>query len=180
MTISHRLASAGVTALIAAAVSLAASGTASADHTADPCQLGWSNVGPRTCAQTNVALAPVWTLGNGICAGMLTASGTAFDGPLWEYSSARGAMHSVELRIAQGFSPLGEWAPTLLTCDVTATVEWHNLDTGLSGTASRHIPTGNTSTAPLIMHVNTGPGRVQLTIRTDHPNIPASTEVVVP
>ncbi|MFZ2176997.1 MAG: hypothetical protein WAW17_23770 [Rhodococcus sp. (in: high G+C Gram-positive bacteria)] len=104
MSISHRFASATVTGLIGAAMFVAAPGVASA---ADPCQLGWSNTEPRSCAQASVGLAPVWTLGNGICAGMLTASGTAFDGPLWEYSEARGAVHSVELRIAQGFSPLG-------------------------------------------------------------------------
>jgi hypothetical protein len=122
----------------------------------------------------------VWTLGNGICAGMLTASGTAFDGPLWQYSEARGAVHSVEFRIAQGFSPLGEWAPTILACDVTAIVDWRNLDTGQSGTVSKYVPAGNTSTRPMLMHVGTGPGRVQLTMRTDRPSIPVSTEVVVP
>ncbi|TJZ80450.1 hypothetical protein FCG67_04705 [Rhodococcus oryzae] len=111
---------------------------------------------------------------------MLTASGTAFDGPLWQYSEARGAVHSVEMRIAQGFSPLGEWAPTILACDVTAIVDWRNLDTGQSGTVSKYVPAGNTSTRPMLMHVGTGPGRVQLTMRTDRPSIPVSTEVVVP
>lgn len=125
-------------------------------------------------------MAPVWTLGNGLCAGMLVASGTAFDGPVWEYSAAPGAVHSVELRISQGFSPLGEWAPTILACDVTAIIDWQNLDTGRSGTESRYVPASNTSTRPMIVPVGTGPGRVRLTVRTDHPSIPASTEVVVP
>ncbi len=125
-------------------------------------------------------MAPVWTLGDGICAGMLVASGTAFDGPLWEYSSAPGAAHSVELRISQGFSPLGEWGSTTLACDVNAIVDWQNLDTGQSGTLSRRIPASNTSTRPMIVHVGTGQGRVRLTVRTDRPNIPASTDVFVP
>ncbi|MCA1005064.1 hypothetical protein LCL87_05015 [Rhodococcus hoagii] len=160
-----------------AAMFVAAPGVASA---ADPCMLGTSNVGPRTCAMADVGLAPVWTLGNGLCVGMLTASGNAFDGPLWEYSSAPGAVHSVELRIAQGFSPLGEWASTTLACDVTAIVDWHNLDTGQSGSVSRFIPAHKTSTSPEYVNVGTGPGRVQLTMRTDRPSIPVSTTVVVP
>ncbi|PTR32322.1 hypothetical protein C8K36_1011374 [Rhodococcus sp. OK519] len=129
---------------------------------------------------TDVGMAPVWTLGNGICAGMLVASGNAFDGPLAEYSSAPGAVHSIELRISQGFSPLGEWASTVLACDATAIIDWQNLDTGQSGTVSQHIPATNTSTFPAYMHVATGPGHVRLTMRTDRPSIPATTDVVVP
>lgn len=177
MDTSHRYASAAAAGLLGAAMLIAAPGTANA---AEPCQLGWSNVGPRTCAMTDVALAPVWTLGDGICAGMLTASGNAFDGPLWEYSAAPGAVHAIELRIAQGFSPLGEWGSTTLACDVTAIVDWQNLDTGHSGSLSRRLPANNTSTHPMVVQVGTGPGRVRLTLRTDHPNLPASTDVVVP
>ncbi|MFC4605635.1 hypothetical protein [Rhodococcus kronopolitis] len=125
-------------------------------------------------------MAPVWTLGNGICAGMLTAAGNAFDGPLGQYSEVPGAVHSVELRITQGFSPLGEWAPTILACDVNAIVDWRNLDTGQSGTVTRYVPASNTSSWPMIVQVGTGPGRVQLTMRTDRPSLPVSTEVVVP
>ncbi|WP_237171722.1 hypothetical protein [Prescottella equi] len=177
MKTSHRLVSAAAAGTLGAAMFVAAPGVASA---ADPCMLGWSNVGPRTCAMTDVGMAPVWTLGNGLCAGMLTASGNAFDGPLWEYSSAPGAVHSVELRIAQGFSPLGEWASTTLACDVTAIVDWQNFDTGRSGTVSRYVPASNNSTSPAFVHVDTGPGRVRLTMRTDHPSIPVSTDIVVP
>ncbi|TCN50197.1 hypothetical protein EV641_113178 [Rhodococcus sp. SMB37] len=156
---------------------VAAPGVASA---ADPCQLGWSNVGPRSCAMTDVGMAPVLTLGNGICAGMMVASGTAFDGPLYHYSTFPGATHAIDLRISQGFSPLGEWAPTILACDVTAIVDWRNLDTGRSGSVSQFIPASHTSTRPMNVLVNTGPGRVQLTLRTDHPSIPVSTEAFVP
>ncbi|WP_242676719.1 hypothetical protein [Rhodococcus sp. ABRD24] len=177
MRTSQRIASAAAAGLMGAAMAVAAPGVASA---ADPCQLGWSNVGPRTCAMTDVGMAPVWTLGNGVCAGMLSVSGNAFDGPLWEYSSAPGAVHSVELRISQGFSPLGEWASTTLACDVTAIIDWQNLDTGRSGTISRYVPAANTSTHPMLVNVETGPGRVRLTMRTDHPSIPVTTDVIVP
>ncbi|EME16536.1 hypothetical protein G419_21140 [Rhodococcus triatomae BKS 15-14] len=137
-------------------------------------------MGPRSCAMAEVATAPVLTLGNGICVGMLAVSGTAFDGPLWEYSNTPGAVHSVELRISQGFSPLGEWGSTTLACDATAVVDWQNADTGRSGTVSRHIPASNTSTRPVLVPVETGPGRVRLTVRTDRPSLPVSTDVVVP
>lgn len=180
MSMSYRTTSATVTALIGAAMFVAAPGVAGATDVADPCQLGWSNVGPRTCAQAPVNMAPVWTLGDGICAGMLTASGTAFDGPLGQYSEVPGAVHSVELRITQGFSPLGEWGSTTLACNVTAVIDWRNLDTGQSGTASRYIPASKTSSFPTVMQVGTGPGRVRLTMRTDGPSIPVSTDVVVP
>ena len=156
---------------------VAAPGVASA---ADPCMLGWSNVGPRSCAMNDVGTAPVLTLGNGICAGILSASGTAYDGPLYEYSNAPGSTHSVELRITQGFSPLGEWAPTFLACDVTAIIDWRNFDTGQSGSVSHFVPARHSSTTPMVVQVHTGPGRVQLTLRTDRPNIPVSTEVIVP
>ncbi|WP_245568695.1 hypothetical protein [Nocardia concava] len=161
---------------------LGASVVAAVPASADPgdaCQLGWSNVGPRTCAKNDVNLAPVFTVGNGVCLGMLSASGTAFDGPLYQYSEAPGASHSVVLRITQGFSPVGEWGPQLLACDVNAVVDWRNLDSGQSGSVTRFIPAGQRST-PAIVLAETGPGRVSLTVRTDRPSVPASTEVVVP
>lgn len=160
-----------------AALFVAAPGAASA---AEPCMLGWSNTGPRTCVMTDVRMTPVWTTGNGICPAMLTASGNAFDGPLGQYSNAPGAVHSVELRITQGFSPLGEWGSTALACDATAIIDWQNLDTGQSGTVSRFVPASDTSISPAIVTVGTGSGHVRLTMRTDHPSLPVSTDVVVP
>ncbi|MEE2033464.1 hypothetical protein [Rhodococcus chondri] len=177
MTIGHRFVSAAVAGLMGAAAFVATPSVAGA---AAPCMLGWSNVGPRTCAMADVGMAPVLTLGNGICVGVLVADGTAFDGPLWEYSASPGAVHSVELLISQGFSPLGEWAPTILACDVTAIIDWHNFDTGRSGSVSRYIPASNNSTHPMNVHLGTGPGRVRLTMRTDRPSIPVSTGVTVP
>ncbi|WP_245649379.1 hypothetical protein [Nocardia shimofusensis] len=159
-------------------MAVAAPGTANA---ADPCQLGWSNVGPRSCAMTQFNSAPTWTLGNGVCVGMLTAGGTAYDGPLPStHYSAPGSTHSIELRLLQGFSPLGDWAPSLLACDVTAIIDWHNLDTGQRGSVTRFIPAWRTGSHPDFVYVHPGPGRVALTVRTDRPSIPATTEVFVP
>lgn len=144
-----------------------------------PCQLGYSNVEPRSCAQNNFNLPPVWTVGYGVCAGLFTTGGTAFDGPLYEYSEAPGAEHSVVLRVNQGFSPVGYWGPQLLACDITAIVDWHNLDTDQWGSTSRFLPAGQRG-APALIVANTGPGRVQLTVRTDRANVPAVAEVFVP
>ncbi|WP_287218753.1 hypothetical protein [Rhodococcus sp. (in: high G+C Gram-positive bacteria)] len=174
---TRRFVSVAAAGLMGGAMFLVAPGVAGA---AEPCQLGWSNVGPRSCQMNEVRAAPVLTLGDGICAGIFSASGTAYDGPLWEYSPAPGATHAIDLRISQGFSPLGEWAPTILACDVTVVVDWHNLDTGHTGTVSRFVPAHHTSTRPMNVQVYTGPGRVALTLRTDRPSIPVSTEVVVP
>ncbi|MBM7460934.1 hypothetical protein ACIBED_03425 [Rhodococcus coprophilus] len=74
-----------------------APGAASA---ADPCRLGVSNTGPRSCATTEFRPPPVLTVGDGICVGILNSAGVAF-GPLYEYSSFPGATHSIELRVTQ-------------------------------------------------------------------------------
>lgn len=177
MTIARKLATTAATGLVGAAMAVTAPGVAEA---ADPCQLGVSNVGPRTCATTEVRTAPAWTLGNGVCVGMLSAAGVAYDGPLSQYHVFPGTAHSIELRITQGFSPLGNFAPTVLACDVTAIVDWRNLDTGRSGSVSHFIPAGHTSSRPFYMHVDSGPGRVALTVRTDRPSVPATAEVFVP
>ncbi|WP_336084816.1 hypothetical protein [Nocardia sp. SSK8] len=178
MTFTKGFASAAATVLTGAALCLAAPGTA---HAEDPCQLGWSNVGPRSCAMNEVRTAPVATLGNGVCVGLLNVQGTAFDGPLISPSVAPGATHSIALIVSQGFSPLGNWAPTLLACDVNLIVDWTNLDNGATGSLTRFIPAGNTSTYPIQdVVVHTGPGRVSLTVRTDKPNLPQTAEVFVP
>ncbi|EOM74903.1 hypothetical protein Rrhod_3780 [Rhodococcus rhodnii LMG 5362] len=128
-------------------------------------------------------MAPVFTLGDGICGGMISAGGTAFDGPLdetYHVYGAAGAVHSVELQILQGFPVLGEWGPILLRCDVTAVMDWHNLDTGERGTETRFVPASNRSFTREYVYMNTGPGRVHITMRTDHPSIPVTMDVVVP
>ncbi|MFC4376688.1 hypothetical protein ACFO5K_21560 [Nocardia halotolerans] len=130
---------------------------------------------------TEMRTGPVMTLGNGACVGLLNVAGTAFDGPLAEYTPAPGALHAISLRISQGFSPLGNWAPTLLACDVNIIVDWKNLDSGATGSVTRFIPANKTSTYPVQDVVAyTGPGRVEITVRTDKPHLPQSTEVFVP
>ncbi|MQY24192.1 hypothetical protein [Nocardia macrotermitis] len=160
-------------ALLGSGVAVAA--PANAD--AGPCLLGSSNVGPRTCNKTDFNLSPVLTLGNGMCPGMLAAGGNSFDGPLAKYTEAEGASHSVLVRVSQGLS--SEWGPQLLACDVTAVLDWHNLDTNASGTVARFVPASQRNSVTILV-ANTGRGRVHATLRTDHPNVPASIDVVVP
>ncbi len=176
MKISHRIASVAAAGLLGAALSVAAPGAANA---AEPCIFGTSNTGERSCVTNHLSMAPVLTLGNGLCPGMLRPSGTAFDGPL-EYSSPPGAVHSVELMIEQGYSPIGEWGSAIGACDATAVIDWNNVDSGRSGSVTQHIPANRTSATPAWVTVDTGPGRVRFTIRTVEPSIPVSAEVVVP
>ncbi|KAA0016524.1 hypothetical protein FOY51_26260 [Antrihabitans cavernicola] len=111
---------------------------------------------------------------------MITTQGTAYDGPRDKYADIPGASHAIELTISQGFTPLGPFLPPILNCDVTAIYDWHNADTGQSGSVSRFVPANLSSTSRVVVTAVTGPGRVQLTMRTDHPNIPVTLDVVVP
>ncbi|WP_280497362.1 hypothetical protein [Nocardia farcinica] len=67
--------------------------------------------------------------------------------------------------------------PQLPACDVTVVADWRNIDTGATGSVSP-VRTGRAAPASrAITLLPTGPGRVQLTLRTDKPNIPASLDV---
>ena len=148
---------------------------------AEPCQLGTSNTDIRSCETTGAQAMPVPTLGDGICAGLVRAERiTAFDGPLWEYSEAPGMTHGIEVNLAQGYAPLGEWGSTVLACDQTVHVDWRNLDTGQSGRVDRFIPAGAPSYAQQLVHIDSGPGNVELTVGTDQPHLPTTTHVQVP
>ena len=147
----------------------------------DPCMLGTSNTDVRSCETAGAQALPVPTLGDGICAGIVRAERiTAFDGPLWEYSEAAGMTHGIEINLAQGYAPMGEWGSTVLACDQTVHVDWRNLDTGASGRVERFIPAGAPSYAQHLVHIDSGPGPVELTVGTDHPHLPATTHVQVP
>lgn len=175
MTLRTSFASTAAAILAGSALCLAVPGTANAD---DTCQLGVSNVGPRSCVMNELRTAPVPTLGNGVCFGLVNVGGTAFDGPLNSPSVAPGATHSISLRISQGL--LGNMAPALLTCDVNVIVDWRNLDNGATGSMTHFVPARHNSTYPFQVVAPTGPGRFQVTVRTDRPSLPASTEIVVP
>src|SRR5699024_6580889 len=109
----------------------------------EPCMLGTSNTDIRSCETAGAQAMPVPTLGDGICAGLVRADRiTAFDGPLWEHSEAAGMTHGIEINLAQGYAPLGEWGSTVLACDQTVHVDGRNRDTGASGRGERSVPAG--------------------------------------
>ncbi|WP_330228014.1 hypothetical protein OHA40_17515 [Nocardia sp. NBC_00508] len=188
MGIKHGLLRSAVTVFICAGAALVVPATASAEHAGEPCQPGRSNQPPRSCVLTPVDFAPAWTLGNGVCAGLLSAHGQATDGPLYQYSANAGATHSIELRLSTGIGLEPLSAGPVLGCAVTAIVDWHNLDTGGTGSVSQYVDPfacqkftpGCYQHAGPTIHMGTGPGRVRLTLRTDHPNIPSTIEIIVP
>lgn len=176
MTLTQKFASVAAVALAGTAVSVVAPATASA---AEPCILGSSNTAP-SCVQRDLGYQRVFTLGNGICAGLVTTQGTAYDGPRNQYADVPGATHAIELTISNGFTPLGPILPPILNCDVLAVYDWRNLDTGQTGSVSRFVPANLPSQSRLTVTALTGPGRVSLTMRTDRPSIPVNLEVLVP
>lgn len=147
----------------------------------EPCMLGTSNTDIRSCEIAGAQALPVPTLGDGICAGIVRAERiTAFDGPLWEYSDAAGMTHGIEIDLTQGYAPLGEWGSTALACSQTVHVDWHNLATGESGRVERFLGADAPSYLEQLVHIDSGPGPVELTVGTDHPHLPATTVVQVP
>jgi len=55
--------------------------------------------------------------------------------------------------------------------------DWRNLDTAATGFGEPGSYLAGQRLPPAITLLPTGPGRVQVTLRTDKPNIPASLDV---
>ncbi|MFF2084740.1 hypothetical protein ACFVVM_13250 [Nocardia sp. NPDC058176] len=152
----------------------------------------YSSEGPRPCARVPVTIGPTATMGEGICAGPLTASGAAYDGPVstnaYHRGTPIGAEHFVTLQLISGWwltpsNPIG-------ACNLHATLHWRNLDTGAAGAETRYLepflcintfctPEELDRKAPSV-YLPTGPGRVHIDLTTDHPGIPMGVDVVVP
>ncbi|MFD3702924.1 hypothetical protein ACFWUP_07225 [Nocardia sp. NPDC058658] len=148
--------------------------------------------GPRPCVMEQVRIGPTATIGDGVCVGPVTAGGTAYDGPLVDNAyvpnTPVGAEHVVSLHLTAGFwllpsVPLG-------ACNLTATLHWRNLDTGAAGAETRSVepylciniycePELRDRASPTV-HLQTGPGRVHIDLTTNHPSVPAGTDVLVP
>lgn len=177
--LGNRITACSGAAILAAGLALAAPATASAQD--DPCILGWSNVGPRSCAGDSFTASPATFAGDGLCIGRIQLSGTSYDGPVQAYSSIDRTRHGISAMISAGVSPLGEWGSTVLNCDTTAIVDWHNTGTGRSGTVTVPVSRNDTSISPVQdIHLDTGPGQVNLTVRTDRPTLPGYGSVFVP
>ncbi|HLS76413.1 MAG TPA: hypothetical protein VK083_06450 [Nocardia sp.] len=65
-------------------------------------------------------------------------------------------------------------------CEVRATVAWRNLDTGAAGTFDNVVVTGIYGSILYSQFQDTGPGRVEVTVTTDAPSIPAKGLFTVP
>lgn len=123
---------------------------------------------------TDFAVGPTYFYGGGICVGQASAQGKVLGGA---------QTHGVNVAFQMGIHPLGEWGSALLSCPANLIVDWRNVDTGASGTLSyfHSNPSGVTQAIPIDgINVDTGPGAVDLTLRTDGPNLPATTRVIVP
>ncbi|MFE3543544.1 hypothetical protein ACFXK0_11270 [Nocardia sp. NPDC059177] len=144
----------------------------------------YSSEGPRPCARVPVTIGPTATIGDGLCAGPLTVSGAAYDGPVstnaYQPSTPVGAEHFVALQLISGWwltpsNPIG-------ACNLRATLHWRNLDTGAAGAHTRYLEpfsADHDRKAPSV-YLPTGPGRVHIDLTTDHPSIPMGTDLVVP
>ncbi|MCQ4118418.1 hypothetical protein [Rhodococcus tibetensis] len=65
-------------------------------------------------------------------------------------------------------------------CSVPATLDWRNLDSGVAGSWSTEVSGGLIDfPAEPWTHLETGSGRVEVTLTTDRPHISSSTEINV-
>lgn len=70
--------------------------------------------------------------------------------------------------------------PLAPLCEVLTTVTWRNLDTGATGSYVNNVVTGIYGSIQYSLFQDTGPGRVDVTVTTDHANIPAHGSFIVP
>jgi len=65
-------------------------------------------------------------------------------------------------------------------CEVRTTMTWRNLDTGATGAFDNIVVTGIYGSILYSLFQDTGPGRVEITVTTDAPSIPAKGLITVP
>ncbi|WP_040798219.1 hypothetical protein [Nocardia higoensis] len=65
-------------------------------------------------------------------------------------------------------------------CEVRTTVAWRNLDTGATGVFDNIVVTGIYGSILYSQFQDTGPGRVEVTVTTDAPSVPAKGLFTVP
>lgn len=70
--------------------------------------------------------------------------------------------------------------PFAPVCEVHTTVSWHNLDTGASGAYPNTVVSGIYGSIQYSLFQDTGPGRVEVNVTTNHASIPAHGSFVVP
>ncbi|MBF6210745.1 hypothetical protein IU433_09490 [Nocardia puris] len=70
--------------------------------------------------------------------------------------------------------------PLAPLCEVKATVAWRNVTTGAAGVYENIVVTGIYGSIQYALFQDTGPGRVDVTVTTDAPSIPAHASFDVP
>lgn len=70
--------------------------------------------------------------------------------------------------------------PLAPLCEVRTTVSWRNLDTGATGFYENNVVTGIYGSIQYSLFQDTGPGRVAVTVTTNHAGIPAHGTFFVP
>ncbi|MGA9869649.1 MAG: hypothetical protein WBQ44_00675 [Rhodococcus sp. (in: high G+C Gram-positive bacteria)] len=151
-------------------------------HTASPRKsairaavVGLATVGTML-ASTTVAnaspanLSPIVTLGHGLysdqiaaCVGYIDVQAASdYDAP-YPPNYVRFTTHFV------GISQV---------CSVSGTIEWHNLDTGESGSRQWAVSGWDGPNAPTFASIEPGAGRVSLSITTTTPHVPSRGEFV--
>ncbi|MGW4848117.1 hypothetical protein [Nocardia brasiliensis] len=62
-----------------------------------------------------------------------------------------------------------------IQCTANATMRWHNLDTGMSGSFTGQVCGGYAAFCnPALEFITTGSGRVEFELTTDHPHMPSN------
>ncbi|QBS41256.1 hypothetical protein [Nocardia sp. CS682] len=95
-------------------------------------------------------------------------------GPAWP---GRAILNMRALPVA-GIGP-GDY-PLAPLCEVRTTVAWHNTSTGAVGGYDETIVAGLYGSMQYSLLQDTGPGLVEVTVTTDHANIPARGSFQVP
>lgn len=95
-------------------------------------------------------------------------------GPDWPGRAVLNVQAEPVVGVGSGSHP---FAPL---CEVRTTMTWRNLDTGATGAFDNVVVTGIYGSILYSLFQDTGPGRVEVTVTTDTPSIPAKGVFTVP
>ncbi|MEV0109875.1 hypothetical protein AB0H42_26535 [Nocardia sp. NPDC050799] len=126
-----------------------------------------------TAGAATIAFADVPTLTYGGLCGTSVRT-WADTSPQWPGRAVLNVRANPVAGIGPGAYPL---APL---CEVLTTVAWRNLDTGATGTYINNVVTGIYGSIQYSLFQDTGPGRVEVVVTTNHASIPAYGSFVVP
>ncbi|RRQ29243.1 hypothetical protein DK926_05010 [Rhodococcus sp. Eu-32] len=127
---------------------------------------GATVIAPSSVAQADtVNFSPIITFGRGLVVGELAA-----------------CVGYIDVRAASDYD--APYPPNYLTftthfigvsrvCLVDGTIEWRNLDTGQTGSRPWAVSGWDGPNARTIASIETGPGRVSVTVNTTSPHIPS-------